>query len=98
MPGTRRGGKAASGGAATSDGKSQAEQPVGESADIEVIDQHGDMEESCPKDLQDAAVPRLRASVTASRKLIDDIMVEVNDQVSITNGERRDLQSCANSV
>ena len=50
-------------------------------ADIEVIDQQGDMEESCPKDLQDEAVLRLRASVTASRKLI----VEINDQVGITN-------------
>ena len=39
------------------------------------------MEESCPKDLQDEAVLRLRASVTASRKLI----VEINDQVGITN-------------
>ena len=49
MPGTRRGGKAASGGAATSDGKSQAEQPVGESADIEVIDQQGTWTSPVPK-------------------------------------------------
>ena len=82
MPGTRREGKA-SGGSATSDGKSQAENPAGTSSDIDVIAQDGDMEESHSKDLQDGAVLRLRAGVTASRKLIDDVSLEISDQVDI---------------
>ena len=82
MPGTRRGGKA---GAATSDGKSQAaeENSAGRSADIEVIVQDTDMEDSYLKDLQDTAVLRLRAGVTASRKLIDNVSLEIGDQVDI---------------
>ena len=46
------------------------------------------MDESCPKDLHDAAILRLRASWTSSRKLLDDITDEVNDQVSIINAAR----------
>ena len=71
MPITRRGEKA---GLATSDGKSQAseESPAGSTADSEIAAQHRDMED--PKDLQDGAVLRLRAAVTASRKLVDGLI------------------------
>ena len=84
MPGTSRGGKASS---ATSDGKSQAaqENPAGTTADGEVIVQNKDMEDPYPKDLQDGAVLKLRAGVTASRKLIDNISLEISDQVDIIN-------------
>ena len=39
------------------------------------------MGDVCPKNLQDAQIMVLRASVTSARKLLDDITVEVNDQV-----------------
>ena len=41
------------------------------------------MEAQDPKDLQDGDVLRLRAAVTASRKLVDDVSLEINDQVNI---------------
>ena len=41
------------------------------------------MENSTPKDRMDAEILRLRASVTASRKLLDDINGEVTDQAKI---------------
>ena len=35
------------------------------------------------KDLQDGLILRLRATVKASRKLVDDVTLEINDQVEI---------------
>ena len=87
MPGTRSCGKATGGGAATSDGNFPAGHPACEfdveSAVRELSEQQENMGESCPKDLQDAAIRILRASVTSARKLLDDITVEVNARVGI---------------
>ena len=41
------------------------------------------MEDPDPKDLQDCAVLRLRAAVTALRKFVDDVSLEISDQVNI---------------
>ena len=41
-----------------------------------------------PKDLLDSEVVRLRASLTASRKSLDDLKTEVLDQAEIVNGVR----------
>ena len=86
MPGTRSHGKATGGGSITSDGNFPAGQavvdPGVESADdIELSEQQGNMGDVCPKNLQDAQIMVLRASVTSARKLLDDITVPVNDQV-----------------
>ena len=92
MPGTRSRGKA-TGGESTSDGNFPAGQaavdPGVESADDrELSEQQENMGDSYPKDLQDAAIMILRASVTSARKLLDDITVEVNDQVGIINAAK----------
>ena len=79
MPGTRSHGKA-TGGESTSDGNLQAGQPAVEPGVESAEENMGDV---CPKDLQDAAIMILRASVTSARKLLDHITVEVNDQVGI---------------
>ena len=88
MPGTRAQsrGKDAGGGSSTSDGNLPADQAavdpgVVSADDIELSDQQGNMCDVCPKDLQDAQIMVLRASVTSARKLLDDITVEVNNQV-----------------
>ena len=88
MPGTRAQscGKAAGGGSSPSDGNLPADQAAvdpGVSADnIEVTDQQGNMSDVVPKDLQNSQIMVLRASVTSARKLLDDIMVEVDDQLA----------------
>ena len=69
MPGTRSRGKAAGGGSSTSDGNFPAGRaavdPGVESADdIELSEQQGNMGNVFPKDLQDAQIMVLRASVT----------------------------------
>ena len=92
MPGTRSHGKA-TGGGSTSDGNFPAGQPpvepgVESADDRELSEQQENMGESCPKDLQDAAIRILRASVTSARKLLDDITVEVYDQVRIINAAK----------
>ena len=88
MPSTRsRGGAgktpAGAEAAAGSDGNFLTVQPEGESADIELTTQQANMENVAPKDLMDSEILRLRASVTASRKLLDDINSEVVEQVEI---------------
>ena len=95
MPGTRScgAGKTPAGAAADgSGGNFLADQPGGESADeIELTGQQANMENSTPKDLMDSEILRLRASVTASRKLLDDINSEVTKQVEIvTAAQGRD--------
>ena len=52
--------------------------------DIEVTVQQGNMSDVVPKDPQDAQIMVLRASVTSARKLLDDIMVEVHNQLAHT--------------
>ena len=84
MPSTRSRGWAA-GVAAVSDGKFLTVQPLGkESADPQLTTEQGNMNVA-PKDLMDSEIVRLRASVTASRKLLDDLNSEVVEQVEIVN-------------
>ena len=75
MPTTRSpGGAGAAGTAAVSDGNFPTVQPVGEeSADPQLTTEQGNMNVA-PKD---SKIVRLRASVTASRKLLDDLNSEV---------------------
>ena len=87
MPGTRvqSRGKAA-GGSSTSDGNLPAYLAAvdpGLSADnIEVTNQQANMSDVVPKDMQDPQIMLLRASVTSTRKDLDEITVEIDDQVA----------------
>ena len=93
MPCTRsRGGagRTPAGAAVGSDGNFLTVQPEGESADIELTTQQAKMENVVPKDLMDSEILRLRASVTASRKLLDDINSEIVEQVeTVTEAKGR---------
>ena len=86
LPGTRAQSRGKAGGSSTSDGNLQADraavEPGVSADDIEVTVQQGNMSDVVPKDLQDAQIMVLRASVTSARKLLDDIMVEVDDQLA----------------
>ena len=82
MPSTRSRGKA--GAAAVSDGNFLTVEPEGEgSADSQLTTEQENM--SAPKDLMDSEIVRLRASVTASRKLLDDLNSEIDEQVQVVN-------------
>ena len=87
MPGTRAQsrGKAA-GGSSTSDGNLPADlaaiEPALSDDNIEVTNQQANMSDVVPKDMQDPQIMLLRASVTSTRKDLDEIMVEIDDQVA----------------
>ena len=82
MPSTRS--RGAAGATAVSDGNFPTVEPEGEgSADPQLATEQGNM--SAPKDLMDSEIVRLRASVTASRKLLDDLNSEIVEQVQIVN-------------
>ena len=91
MPGTRSSGagKTPAGVAADgSGGNLPAVQPGDESAERELTSQQENMENSTLKDLMDAEILRLRATVTVSRKLLDDINSELTEQVEIVTAVR----------
>ena len=82
MPSTRS--RGAAGAAAVSDGNFLTVEPEGEgSADSQLTTEQENM--SAPKDLMEPEIVRLRASVTASRKLLDDLNSEIDEQVQIVN-------------
>ena len=82
MPSTRS--RGAAGAAAVSDGNFLTVEPEGEgSADSQLTTEQENM--SAPKDLMDSEIVRLRASVTASRKLLDDLNSEIDEQVQVVN-------------
>ena len=77
MPSTTRsrGGAAGATAAAGSDGNFLAVEPVDElSADHQLTTEQGNMNVP-PKDLMDSEIVRLWASLTASRKSLDDLKV-----------------------
>ena len=84
MPSTTRARGKAGAAAVSDDGNFLAVEPEGEgSADHQLTTEQGNM--SAPKDLMESEIVRLRASVTASRKLLDDLNSEVDEQVQIVN-------------
>ena len=85
MPSTRARGKA--GAAAVSDGNFLTVEPQVEiSADSQLTTEQENM--SAPKDLMDPEIVRLRASVAVSRKLLDDLKSEIDEQVQVVNGAK----------
>ena len=88
MPGTRAQsrGRGVGGSSSTADGNLPAAVPSPElTADSVLASDQGDreMSEVVPKDLQDPQIMILRASVTKSRKDLDNISAEIDEQVGL---------------